>query len=612
MSKTPTISVIISAYNEEKFIGRAIRSLLNQNISQQFYEIIVINDNSSDKTQYALHLFEGDIRVINNSEKRGLAYSLNLGIKEAKGKYVVRVDADDYVHAEYLKVLSEFLEQNRYMDAVACDYLLVNDDEKVLARCNCINEPIGCGIMFRIENLIEIGLYDDKFLMHEDKELMLRFGKKYKVHRIELPLYRYRKHEGNMTNNILSMEKYERKLNEKYNLTNNKIDWSGRGHDYTVAEIAKVTHVMQNSNPLTQGVYQDEFEKKFKMYIGAKSAFAVSSCTAALELSAISCELSENDEVIIPSHTYAATAIPFARTGAKIKWADIDKKTLVVTRETIEPLITDKTKVIIVVHLYGLVVDMDPILQLAKSRNILIIEDVAQAIGAKYKDRKAGSMGDFACFSFQGAKNMTTLGEGGVLTVNNENYIKSIIGLRHNGMRPYSNNRDYYWKPAMSDVCADIDEIWPYNFCIGEVQCALASKLLDRIDTINQEKAERFKHFTKSLANHEELKFQKIPVNQGHTYHLMPALYDSSVTNKHRDDLIKLLFEEYNIKCVVQYHPLNRYSLFKDRGFGNADCPNTDHFFDNMISFPFHHSLSDGQFNYLIDSVINACRKLRE
>ena len=215
MSKAPTISVIIAAYNEEKFIGRTIRSLLNQNISQQSYEIIVINDNSSDKTQYALQLFEGDVRVINNTKKHGLAYSLNLGIKEARGKYVVRVDADDYVHAEYLKVLSEFLEQNKYMDAVACDYLLVDDEEKVLSRCNCISEPIGCGIMFRIENLIEIGLYDDEFLMHEDKELMLRFEKKYKVHRIELPLYRYRKHEGNMTNNISSMKKYERKLNEK-------------------------------------------------------------------------------------------------------------------------------------------------------------------------------------------------------------------------------------------------------------------------------------------------------------------------------------------------------------------------------------------------------------
>ena len=217
MSKAPTISVIIAAYNEEKFIGRTIRSLLNQNISQQSYEIIVINDNSSDKTQYALQLFEGDVRVINNTKKPGLAYSLNLGIKEARGKYVVRVDADDYVHAEYLKVLSEFLEQNKYMDAVACDYLLVDDEEKVLSRCNCISEPIGCGIMFRIENLIEIGLYDDEFLMHEDKELMLRFEKKYKVHRIELPLYRYRKHEGNMTNNISSMKKYERKLNEKHN-----------------------------------------------------------------------------------------------------------------------------------------------------------------------------------------------------------------------------------------------------------------------------------------------------------------------------------------------------------------------------------------------------------
>jgi len=164
----------------------------------------------------------------------------------------------------------------------------------------------------------------------------------------------------------------------------------------------------------------------------------------------------------------------------------------------------------------------------------------------------------------------------------------------------------------MSDVDADIDGIWPYNFCVGEVQCALASKLLDRVDNINQKKVDRFKHFTKSLIDYKELKFQEVPANQGHTYHLMPALYDSSVTNKNRDDLIKLLYEKYNIQCVVQYYPLYRYPLFKNRGFGNANCPNTDNFFDNMISFPFHHSLSEEEFNYLISSVINACKKLRE
>ena len=218
MSKAPTISVIIAAYNEEKFIGRTIRSLLNQNISQQSYEIIVINDNSSDKTQYALQLFEGDVRVINNTKKHGLAYSLNLGIKEARGKYVVRVDADDYVNENFILLLYEFLEQNKYMNAVACDYFLIDEEEEVIKRENCIENPIGCGIMFETSHLFEIGLYDEEFQLLEERELRYRFEKKYKIHRLELPLYRYRRHENNITNNKTGLDIHDKKIKSKHRI----------------------------------------------------------------------------------------------------------------------------------------------------------------------------------------------------------------------------------------------------------------------------------------------------------------------------------------------------------------------------------------------------------
>jgi len=216
--KVPNVSVIIAARNQEKYIGRCIRSLMNQTIPRDAYEIIVINDASEDKTSYALTLFEEEIRIITNETRLGLPGSLNKGIKSAHGHFIVRVDGDDYVNSEYINILQKFLAENHYMDAVACDYLLVDDDENVIARKNYFEEPIGCGIMFRLEHLIEVGLYDDGFHSHEDKDLMIRFLKKYKVHRVELPLYRYRKHDSNMTNDSDVMDAYYAELVKKHNI----------------------------------------------------------------------------------------------------------------------------------------------------------------------------------------------------------------------------------------------------------------------------------------------------------------------------------------------------------------------------------------------------------
>lgn len=212
----PSVSVIVAARNEEKYIGRCIRSLLNQSFPSHDYEIIVVNDASEDRTQYALDVFGDDVRVLHNEKHLGLPSSLNRGIKAARGQFVVRLDGDDYVSADYLHVLALFLRMNPHFDAVACDYLLVDDAERVLERKNCQEDPLGCGIMFRIEQLIDIGLYDSEFLIHEDKDLRLRFTKKYRIHRVELPLYRYRRHENNMTNDIVGVQSYLRNLEAKH------------------------------------------------------------------------------------------------------------------------------------------------------------------------------------------------------------------------------------------------------------------------------------------------------------------------------------------------------------------------------------------------------------
>ena len=212
------VSVIIPMYNQQKYVGRCLRSLLKQTIPEEDYEIIVINDGSTDNSVEALTPFMGDIRYHKNEEQLGLPPSLNIAIKKARGQFIVRVDADDFVHWDYLKILSMHLQMNPDIDAIACDYQLVNDEQEVLERgVNCLERPIGCGIMFKLDHLIEVGLYDEGFLVREEKDLRIRFLKKYDISRVQLPLYRYRQHNNNITNNLENMDTFQKKLDDKHN-----------------------------------------------------------------------------------------------------------------------------------------------------------------------------------------------------------------------------------------------------------------------------------------------------------------------------------------------------------------------------------------------------------
>lgn len=396
-----------------------------------------------------------------------------------------------------------------------------------------------------------------------------------------------------------------------HNLMPLVVPWSGRGHAYTEDEIALVAEVMRSTDPLTQGKHQEAFERRFAADTDTAHAFAVSSCTGALELSALLCRLAPGDEVVMPAHTYCASAIPFARTGARLVWADIDPGSRLVTVDTIRPCLTPRTRAIIVVHLYGLVCDMDPILELAAEHGLRVVEDVAQAIGAHYKGRPAGSMGDFGCFSFHTHKNITTLGEGGMLTVRADADAALVPGLRHNGQRGFDQDRPHYWIPAMSDVDFDIDGLWPYNFCIGEVQCALGNALLDRLDAMNADRAARAARFHDAFVDFPELVFQDEPDGCGHTHHLLAVRYDGSAWGRTRDELIATLAYQRGVRAAVQYCPLYRYPMFQKAGFGEENCPNTDDFFDNMVSFPFHHWMPETQFSTMIAQTRQALLQLR-
>lgn len=211
------VSVIIPTYNREKYIGRVLRSLLEQAWPKENYEIIVVNDGSTDHTKSVLASFGRAIRILDLKTNKGLPYACNVGIKNALSRFVVRVDDDDYVHEDFLKTLYNFLAMNEHFDAVCCDYYVVDEKERVIERRNAKKHPIACGIMFRKDNLIDIGLYNEKFLCREDEELRIRYLKKYNIYRIELPLYRYMIHSENLTQDREKMEYYKNILMKYYN-----------------------------------------------------------------------------------------------------------------------------------------------------------------------------------------------------------------------------------------------------------------------------------------------------------------------------------------------------------------------------------------------------------
>ncbi len=211
------VSLIITTYNYGHYVERAIRSALDQTLSDNQYEIIVVNDCSTDETKEVLQNFEGEVRVFNLEQNLGLSGARNFGIKKARGQFIIFLDADDYIHKELLRMQKLFLDENNSLDAVSVDYYLVDERGKHLSHVNAQEFPIACGVMFRKDFLYNIGLYDEDFRAREEEDLRIRWVQKYNIYNIILPLYRYRMHDNNLTKNEGEMEKHRELLQNKHN-----------------------------------------------------------------------------------------------------------------------------------------------------------------------------------------------------------------------------------------------------------------------------------------------------------------------------------------------------------------------------------------------------------
>src|SRR3989440_9410166 len=245
------------------------------------------------------------------------------------------------------------------------------------------------------------------------------------------------------------------------------------GPSITQKEIDYVTDAVTNAWYGNANVYHERFEKAFAKYLGVRYAVALPSCTSAIHLSLLALGVGPGDEVIVPDATWIATAAPITYVDATPVFADIDEKTWCLSAASFEECITPKTKAVIPVDLYGNMPDMDVILEVAQRDRIAIIEDAAEAVGAEYKGRKAGSFGDAGAFSFHGSKTLTT-GEGGMLVTDRDDVWKRVLILRDHGQTPGDTmffNREVGYKYKMSSM-----------------QAALGLAQLERIDELVERK----------------------------------------------------------------------------------------------------------------------------
>jgi CMP-N-acetylneuraminic acid synthetase len=213
------VTIIITNYNYSKYLHRCIRSCLKQSLDDDKIEIILVDDNSTDNSidiaQDYIKL--PNFRLIALKKNKGVAYCSNIGLKKAKGKYVIRVDSDDYVTNEFANFLSYYLIENSNILGVSCDYYLVDDEEKKIKHINAEKFPVSCGIMYDKKKLLKLGGYNPKFLHREEEELRVRLGQSYKLHNLSLPLYRYRMHKSNKTKSKNYKDEFKKKIVELKN-----------------------------------------------------------------------------------------------------------------------------------------------------------------------------------------------------------------------------------------------------------------------------------------------------------------------------------------------------------------------------------------------------------
>lgn len=321
-------------------------------------------------------------------------------------------------------------------------------------------------------------------------------------------------------------------------------------------------------------------EDQLAHYCNTQYAIGVNSGTDALWLSLMALGVGQGDEVIIPAFSIIVDAAVVCLLKAKPVFADIDASTFNLAPGALEKRITDRTKAIVAVHLYGQTADMDPILAIAQRHGIPIIEDACQAIGARYKERKAGSMGEAGCFSFYPTKNLSTYGDGGLITTNNRALAEKIRLLRTHG-----------------DVGQYNHILIGHNSRLDEIHAAILGVKLGRIDAWNQKRRKNAYRYTSAL---QGIKGLKIPEEHDSCYHVY---HQYTLRSRKRDALRGYLKSQGVVTAVYYPIPLHLQRALAYLGYHPGDFPECEKASQEVLSIPVYAELELDKIEYVIDRI---------
>lgn len=374
----------------------------------------------------------------------------------------------------------------------------------------------------------------------------------------------------------------------KYNIPFNKPYRSGK-------EIKYIKDVIKSGKLGGDGFYtkkcQEFIEKKFK----AKKALLTTSCTTALEMAALLCDIKPGDEVILPSYTFASTATAFHREKAKLKFVDIDPLTLNIDPEEIRKSISKRTKVIVVVHYASVPCDMDKILKLAKDKNLLVVEDAAQGFNAKYKNKYLGTIGDLGAYSFHETKNYVC-GEGGALVINNEDLIERAEIIREKGTNRSKFLRGEVDKYTWVDVGS--------SFLPSDILAAFLYAQLEDMEKILLKRKSIHNFYQSKLVGLEKkgnIKLPRISSDEKINYHLFYLLLNSESERNKLMDFLK----NKGIAAYAHYVPLHSSPMGRKFGYKKDQMKTSENISKKLLRLPFYFDLKKIELQIIVNEINN-------
>lgn len=330
-------------------------------------------------------------------------------------------------------------------------------------------------------------------------------------------------------------------------------------------------------------------ESKFR----AKNVMLTHSCTAALEIAAILCDIQPGDEVIMPSFTFVSTANAFALRGATIRFAEIRPDTLNMDEAKIEPLITEKTKVIVPVHYAGVGCNMDAVMDIANQYQLLVVEDAAQGVNSTYQTDYLGTIGHLGAYSFHETKNFIS-GEGGALVINDERFLERAEVVRVRG----TNRCRFYRGEVDQYEWVDIGS----SYLLADLLSGFLYAQLENMDQINQRRNDIWKFYHQALvplANDGRLRLPYIPPvceSNGHLFYII-------LSNEATRDRLMAYLKEKRIKAVFHYVPLHTSKIGLSMGYRHGQLPVTESMSGRLLRLPFFYELTNEEQQYIVDTI---------